>query len=97
MKKIYICGKVTGDPDYREKFKKAETRLYQLGYFPTNPAGLISPKTEWELAMKHAVRAMLLCDGVCLLPDWKRSKGAGIEARLARGLGMDVREIDKWT
>jgi hypothetical protein len=46
--------------------------------------------------MKLAIRMMLLCDGVSLLPDWKKSKGAKIEARLALKLGMDVRESKKW-
>jgi hypothetical protein len=51
---------------------------------------------EWSKAMRMVLRAMLLCDGVSLLPDWKKSKGAKIEARLARKLGMDVRESKKW-
>jgi len=38
----------------------------------------------------------LLCDGVSLLPDWKKSKGAKIEVRLARELNMDVRDNSKW-
>ena len=97
MKKVYICGKVTGCSDYREKFKKEETRLYGLGYLPVNPAALISGDTDWPQAMKHAIRAMLLCGGVALLPGWKRSKGARIEARLARELGIEVRECRNWT
>jgi hypothetical protein len=96
MKKIYICGKVTGDPDYGKKFLKEENRLYSFGYNPVNPTAFISPTEEWQLAMKMAIRAMLLCDGVSLLPDWKKSKGAKIEERLARELGLDVRDNEKW-
>ena len=96
MKRIYICGKVTGDPDYYIKFLKEENRLFSLGYEPVNPAALISRKEEWSKAMRTAIRAMLLCDGVSLLPDWRKSKGAKIEARLARELGMDVRANKKW-
>ena len=95
--KIYIAGKVTGDPNYQEKFKKEEKRLFSLGYTPVNPAALISGGTAWPQAMKHAIRAMLLCGGVALLPGWKRSKGARIEARLARDLGIEVRECRNWT
>ena len=96
MKNIYICGKVSGDPDYYKKFLKEENRFFSLGYEPVNPAAFISRKEEWSKAMRTAIRAMLLCDGVSLLPDWKKSKGAKIEVRLARELGMDVRDSRKW-
>ena len=96
MKKIYISGKITGDPLYREKFIKEEYRLCSLGYVPVNPVEMIDFGTSWAAAMKLVVRAMLGCDGVSLLPDWKKSKGARIEARLARQLGMDVRNSREW-
>jgi hypothetical protein len=47
--------------------------------------------------MKTVVREMLTCDGVALLPDWKESRGAKIEERLARELEMDVRNISEWS
>jgi len=94
--KIYICGKVTGDQNYKEKFRKEENRLYSHGFEPVNPAAFISPDAFWSIAMKTALRAMLLCDGVSLLPDWKKSKGAKIEVQLAKELKMDVRENKKW-
>jgi len=96
MKKIYICGKVSGDPDYDKKFLKEENRLYSHGYEPINPAAFISRKAEWSDAMRTAIRTMLLCDGISLLPDWKKSKGAKIEVRLARELGIEVRDNNKW-
>jgi len=96
MKKIYICGKVTGDPNYYKKFLEEEDRLYSLGYYPVNPAAFISANEEWAKAMRTAIREMLLCDGVSLLPDWKKSKGAKIEVQLAKKLGMDIRDNKKW-
>jgi hypothetical protein len=96
MKKIYICGKVTGDQNYQDKFLKEEKRLFSFKYEPVNPASFISANEEWTTAMKKALRALLLCDGVSLLPDWKRSKGAKIEVRLARELGIDVRNNAEW-
>jgi len=96
MKRIYICGKVTGDPDYKKKFLKEENRLFSLGYEPVNPAVIVPSNKDWSSAMKTVLRAMLLCDGVSLLPDWKKSKGAKIEVRLARELSIEVRDNSKW-
>jgi hypothetical protein len=96
MKKIYICGKVTGDPNYYEKFLEEENRLFSLGYEPVNPAAIVSSNTAWPDAMRIVIRDMLFCDGVSLLPDYKKSKGAIIEARLARDLEMDIRDSGKW-
>jgi len=96
MKTIYICGKVTGDPNYKEKFLKEENRLLSFGYEPANPAALVPSNEDWSKAMKATIRIMLLCDGVSLLPDWKKSKGAKIEVKLARELGLDVREAKNW-
>ena len=31
--KIYIAGRITGDPNYRAKFKSAETSVRTLGFF----------------------------------------------------------------
>jgi hypothetical protein len=96
MKHIYICGKVTGDPNYKKKFKAEEDRLFSLGYEPVNPAAFIPANEEWSKAMRTALRVMLVCDGLSLLPDWKKSKGARIEVRLARELGIEIRECEKW-
>jgi len=95
MKNIYICGKVTGDPNYKEKFFNETERLYSLGYEPVSPS--VIPSTyDWAKAMRTAIIMMLLCDGVSLLPNWKKSKGAKIEAKLARELGLDVKESKDW-
>ena len=96
MKKIYISGKITGDPEYYSKFLVEEIRLRELGYGPVNPAELVPDGTPWDTAMRKVLKAMLDCDGVSLLPDWGDSKGARIEWRLAAELGMDVRENYEW-
>jgi hypothetical protein len=95
--KIYISGKITGDPYYAIKFRSAEHPLEKAGYAPVNPCLVVPADCEsWTEAMKLALRAMLVCDGVALLPDWKKSKGAKIEERLAREIGIPVKPLAEW-
>jgi hypothetical protein len=94
--KLYLCGRITGDDNYRAKFLEAENTLYETGFYPVNPAACVPANTEWNHAMRTAISLMLRCDGVALLPDWKQSKGAKIEARLARDLGIAVKAAKEW-
>jgi hypothetical protein len=96
MKKIYLSGKITGDEEYRIKFLRAENKLYNAGYYPVNPAAFVLPGTPWEEAMRRVLALMLRCDGVALLFDWRGSKGAKIEERLARDVGMTVKPFEEW-
>jgi ribosomal protein L13E len=98
LKKIYISGRVTGDDDYVKKFRAAARRLEEAGSRAENPVNFVTEreKAVWQKAMRVALRIMTFCDGVALLPDWQESKGAGIEERLARGLGIPVKPIDDW-
>jgi hypothetical protein len=99
MKKIYISGRITGDQNYREKFLEEEIRLVRLGYKVVNPAAIISGTMQdlrWSDAMRIVIREMMLCEGISLLPDWKKSRGAKIEVRLARELKIEVRSNEKW-
>ena len=95
-KRIYISGKITGEADYHIKFLCAENKLFNEGYCPVNPASFVARGTCWEKAMRTVLRAMLECDGVALLPDWRKSKGARIEKRLALEIGMPVKPIKDW-
>lgn len=46
--------------------------------------------------MKLSIRAMLRCEGVGRLPDWRSSRGARIESKLARDIGMPVKDVAEW-
>jgi len=94
--KIYISGKITGDSNYYKKFLDAENRLYEAGFEPVNPAALAPANADWNKAMRTVVGVMLKCDGIALLPDWKGSRGAVIEERLARDVGLPVKPLAEW-
>ena len=42
--KIYIAGKISGDKNYKKKFKKAERALKKKGHSVMNPAWLVEYK-----------------------------------------------------
>lgn len=53
MPRVYIAGKVTGEPpkECREKFIKAEFLLKKRGFRVVNPTRLVSPTSDWQNAM----------------------------------------------
>lgn len=68
-----------------------ECRLRGWGY--VNPAefGVEEGKT-WPDYMRRDIKALMECDSILLLPDWRKSKGAMLEHDIAEQLGMDAYE-----
>nr|DAW19235.1 MAG TPA: 2'-deoxynucleoside 5'-phosphate N-hydrolase 1 [Caudoviricetes sp.] len=76
--KIYIAGKITGDPKYREKFKEAAADIARGGHIPLNPADL--PKGMRPKDYMRICFAMIdVADAVVFLPDAAESAGARLE------------------
>lgn len=93
MQKCYIAGKVTGLPEgtYQKLFRKAEITVAILGYEPVNPVVLPhADDKSWLSYMREAMTAMLGCEVLFALLNWRESKGAVIEVNLAAELGMKV-------
>lgn len=86
MKKIYIAGKITDCPDYKQHFERAEAILRAEGYKVINPAHLDLAMPGFEHAdYMHVCRAMIdLVDCVAFLPNWRDSLGATMEYKYAR-------------
>ena len=89
----YLSGKITGDDDYRIKFEKAEKLLTQKGYKVLNPIKHEKDGKSWIYYMKKDIKKLLKCDGIILLEDYKRSKGAMLEKQTAEGLGYKIRVL----
>lgn len=91
-KKIYIAGKVTG-LDYAEtsmKFGKHEVELRRQGHEPVVPLNLVNRSDDWNTAMRKCIAALITCDEIHLLHDWKESRGARMEHSIASDLGMGI-------
>lgn len=89
--KIYIAGKITGDPGYREKFRKAAAELTKWGDIPLNPADLLegmSPKDYMRICLAMIDTA----DAVVFLPDAKDSAGARLEQAYCEYIGKEMED-----
>jgi hypothetical protein len=76
--KIYVAGKITGFPGYKERFAEAEKKLKELGAVVMNPAVL--PDGFDYSDYMHVCYAMInVCDAVYFLNNYKDSPGACIE------------------
>ena len=90
MKKIYISGAVTSDPDFRCKFERAEELLREKGYIPVNPVKGEEDGKEWKYYLKKDLKKLLDCNGIYILSDWHKSRGAQLEIHVAIELGLEV-------
>ena len=93
--KIYIAGKITGDPEYRSKFNYAERKLKAAGYTVMNPA-ILPDGFEYDEYISMSAALMAPCDTICLLPGWEKSRGATNEFYRAYTRGMDSFYFDVW-
>lgn len=77
-KKIYLSGKISGHPNFKEKFAQKAKELTDQGHLVFNPA-LHPDMFTWEQFMELDLKALANCDSIYLLDDWKDSRGAKIE------------------
>ncbi|HEX7866576.1 MAG TPA: DUF4406 domain-containing protein [Variovorax sp.] len=97
--RVYLAGPMSGLPESNyPAFNAAAARLRALGYHVENPAENPAPPCgSWLGYMRLALAQLVTCDHVALLPGWERSKGAGIEWRLACDLGLPVSPAEAFT
>lgn len=89
--KIYIAGKITGDPNYREKFARAADKICAIGDVPLNPAMLPAGLTNADY-MRICFTMIDSCDWVYLLPDCADSPGARLEMAYCDYIGKLMME-----
>ncbi len=76
--KLYIAGKITGDPDYKRKFRSAKKYFEKQGYIVLSPTVLpegMSPADYIRICF-----AMIdTSDVVAFLPGYQLSAGAQLK------------------
>ena len=94
--KVYISGKITGDANYKQKFKNAENTLLSAGFEVFNPAELEDTGNPWTYYMRKDIAGLMECDAIFLLKDWEESRGARLEYYIAQRLEMKIfREVEQ--
>lgn len=96
--RVYIAGPMTGIPDHNyPAFRAAAFALRSAGLDPVNPADHADGgEHPWGWWMRRALTTLVTCDAVAMLPGWRHSTGALIEARVAGDLGMEVKPLREW-
>lgn len=98
MKKIYIAGKITGEPIRKciAKFNNAEIDLYhkyrasnKRVFIPLHLPGIHFGIPHAE-AIKICLEALKECTDIYMLKDWKDSPGARIEHEWAKNNGLKI-------
>lgn len=89
---LYVAGRIANTKDFEQKFLNGCAEVEALGHVACNPCVIHGGCGCgcWEEFMHHDIKAMLDCDGIYALRDWKASKGATIEVQLALRLGKIV-------
>lgn len=89
---IYISGKITGNKNYKEHFKKAQEYWESTGEAVINPTEISLPKNfnTWADYMIICLNLLKNADSIYMLNNHKDSKGALIELEFARAMGIEV-------
>jgi hypothetical protein len=89
--KVYIAGKISGNENYQEDFRKAQERFEKGGHIVLNPASLPEGMKPSDY-MKICFAMIDVADTVFFINGWENSKGANLELSYCLYCGKDTSE-----
>lgn len=94
--KIYIAGKITGEPNYKDKFANMESELLKIpGTTVINPATLPTGLKPADYA--RICFAMIDSSDIAVFaPDYKESSGALLEMQYCKYVGKKVLSFEEY-
>ena len=91
---IYLSGAITGCPNYKEVFERAEMFVSaNMGHIAINPERLDELSNEpltYDQYMAICYRLIDISDAVFMVSGWRNSRGANAELTYAKSLGKEV-------
>ena len=87
--KIYIAGRITGNPHYKAEFKETETALQCAGHTVLNPADLPAGMKPADY-MRICFAMLDSADIVFFQSGWEESAGARLEFDYAKYIGKHI-------
>lgn len=92
---VYLSGKVTGEDFLKTylKFEKQEKQYYPDRWIVINPMKICNVKWSWIRCMIVCIWYVFKATDMCMLPDWKESRGAKIEHWIAIKRGIIIKYL----
>ncbi len=99
--KLYVAGPMTGWPDFNfPEFLKVSDLLRKAGFEVVNPAELememAVEERLWNDCLKRDIIEVVNCNGIAVLNNWWKSRGARLEVHIATELELMVEPWDVW-
>lgn len=91
--KVYIAGKITGYPGYKDRFLAGKVALEEQGHIVLNPADLPAGMTNSDY-MRICFSMIDVADAVAFLSGWELSDGARLEKAYCDYIGKPIMFVD---
>lgn len=94
MSKIYIAGKIAGEPKYKDLFAAEADKQREAGHIVLNPAELPEGMSPADY-MRICLAMIDAADKVVLLPNYQQSPSARLEREYCQYTGKPVECLEQ--